>query len=170
MSGYNVWVGCLACYNEGRLVGDWFEAADCPTDEDAFNEAVPQHKKIRQLNPHEELWVFDHEGSPVDGEYSPVDASRYADWMALLHESEVDAFIAYVKHVGTFDEQSVENFHEAYQGDYSSDEDFAQQLADDLGLIPEDLQWPASCIDWAHAARELMYDYFSEDGHYFRAI
>lgn len=20
------WIGCLACYNEGRLVGDWFDA------------------------------------------------------------------------------------------------------------------------------------------------
>ena len=21
-----VWIGCLACYNEGNLVGDWFDA------------------------------------------------------------------------------------------------------------------------------------------------
>ena len=21
-----VWIGCLACYNEGRLVGDWYDA------------------------------------------------------------------------------------------------------------------------------------------------
>ena len=20
------WIGCLACYNEGRLVGDWYDA------------------------------------------------------------------------------------------------------------------------------------------------
>lgn len=23
-----VWVGCLACYNAGRLVGDWHDASD----------------------------------------------------------------------------------------------------------------------------------------------
>ena len=23
-----VWIGCLACYNEGRLRGDWFSAAE----------------------------------------------------------------------------------------------------------------------------------------------
>lgn len=167
--GYNVWVGCLACYNEGRLVGDWFEASSCPQDEDEFNDMVPGHAKIRQLNPHEELWVFDHENSPVEGEYSPMDAARYAEWMADLHESEVDAFIAYIKHVGTFDENSEEAFRDAYAGEYRSDEDFAQSLADDLGLINEDASWPNSYIDWERAARDLMMDYFSEDGHYFRA-
>lgn len=31
-----VWIGCLACYNEGRLVGDWHDAlgADEVTSED----------------------------------------------------------------------------------------------------------------------------------------
>lgn len=167
--GYNVWVGCLACYNEGRLVGDWFEASSCPQDIEEFNDAVSEHAKIRQLNPHEELWVFDHENSPVEGEYSPMDAARYAEWMADLHESEVEAFIHYIKHVGTFDEQSADGFRDAYQGEYDSDRDFAQQFADDLGLIPEGLGWPASCIDWDQAARELMMDYWSEGGHYFRA-
>lgn len=23
-----VWITCLACYNDGRLVGDWFPAED----------------------------------------------------------------------------------------------------------------------------------------------
>ena len=59
---------------------------------------------------------------------------------------------------------------EAYQGVYNSDEDFAQNLADDLGLIPSEYSWPASCIDWDQAARELMMDYMEHDGYYFRQM
>ena len=27
--------------------------------------------------------------------------------------------------------------------------------------------WPYNCIDWQHAARELMYDYMTHDDFYF---
>lgn len=35
--------------------------------------------------------------------------------------------------------------------------EYAMQLADDLGLVPD--AWPASCIDWDQAADELTVDY-----------
>lgn len=37
--------------------------------------------------------------------------------------------------------------------------EYAQELADDLGMIPEGGSWPAYCIDWTWAARELQMDY-----------
>ena len=39
-------------------------------------------------------------------------------------------------------------------------QDYAEQLADDCGMVPNDLRWPCTCIDWAQAARELAYNYF----------
>jgi len=42
-------------------------------------------------------------------------------------------------------------------------EQYAQQLAEDLDLIPQDATWPATCIDWGEAARELQMDYTSVD-------
>lgn len=62
------------------------------------------------------------------------------------------------------------NVREAYQGQFNSDEEFAQNLADDLGLVPDDLSWPCSCIDWERAARELLQDYAEEGGMYFRNL
>ena len=46
---------------------------------------------------------------------------------------------------------------------------YAEELADDLGLIPKDSRWPATCIDWERAADELKQDYTSVDfdGHTF---
>lgn len=41
--------------------------------------------------------------------------------------------------------------------------DYAEQLADDCGMIPKNAQWPLTCIDWEQAARELRYDYTGVD-------
>jgi hypothetical protein len=38
-------------------------------------------------------------------------------------------------------------------------EQYARDLAEDCGMIPDDLSWPARCIDWERAARELQADY-----------
>ena len=37
--------------------------------------------------------------------------------------------------------------------------DYAQQFAEDIGAIEDDARWPATCIDWEQAARELQQDY-----------
>ena len=37
--------------------------------------------------------------------------------------------------------------------------DYAQDLADDCGMIPVGNAWPCTCIDWDQAARELQMDY-----------
>ena len=36
---------------------------------------------------------------------------------------------------------------------------YAEELADDCGMVPKNAQWPLTCIDWEQAARELRYDY-----------
>jgi len=42
-------------------------------------------------------------------------------------------------------------------------EEYAQELAEDIGAIPQDLKWPFTCIDWEEAASELQIDYISVD-------
>lgn len=50
-------------------------------------------------------------------------------------------------------------------------EEYAQDLARDIGAISDDMSWPATCIDWEQAARELQMDYseFSFKGYSFWA-
>lgn len=45
-------------------------------------------------------------------------------------------------------------------------EDYARQLAEDIGAIDSEASWPLGCIDWAEAARLLQQDYtsFEYDG------
>ncbi|MBK6906309.1 MAG: hypothetical protein IPH08_04070 [Rhodocyclaceae bacterium] len=42
-------------------------------------------------------------------------------------------------------------------------EDYAQEMASDIGAINNDYGWPLNCIDWEQAARELKQDYTSFD-------
>jgi antirestriction protein len=38
-------------------------------------------------------------------------------------------------------------------------QDYAQELAEDIGAVNRDARWPNNCIDWKQAARELRMDY-----------
>lgn len=40
-------------------------------------------------------------------------------------------------------------------------ENYAQELAEDIGATSDCASWPNYCIDWERAARELQYDYTS---------
>jgi len=42
-------------------------------------------------------------------------------------------------------------------------EDYAREMAGDMGAYDPDAGWPHSCIDWERAARELRMDYTSVD-------
>lgn len=42
-------------------------------------------------------------------------------------------------------------------------EDYARELAEDIGAIPNDAHWPCTCIDWEKAADELRQDYGAVD-------
>jgi len=77
---------------------------------------------------------------------------------------DTDAKIAYMDIFGDWDG---DRFDETYRGTWDSDEDFARELAEEIGAINREVNWPYTCIDWEWAAREIMYDYCESDGHYF---
>lgn len=45
-------------------------------------------------------------------------------------------------------------------------EEYAQNFAEEIGLVSDNVEWPYTCIDWEQAAGELKYDYtcFDYDG------
>ena len=64
--------------------------------------------------------------------------------------------------------------HEPTMIPASDFEEYAQELAEEIGAISHDRQWPNYCIDWERAARELKMDYTSVEvngtTYYFRAF
>lgn len=150
------WIGCLACYNAGELRGDWVdgrEAADfrpCDLMEDG--------------DFHEEFWVLDHEGygHMLHGECSPAEAQRLAE--ILDEATDGDALGAFVDHYGMTDdaEELLEAFEEAYAGEWSSERDFAEQLAEDVGYLAELPDHLRGYFNFQAFARDLfMGDYYS---------
>lgn len=99
--------------------------------------------------------------------------SMSADWLEEhgIADYDEEAFYAYVAYLGGDNpEDAAESFEDAYQGSHGSMREFAEQLADDLGAVPDDAQWPLNHIDWDSAARELSMDYGEQDGYIFRAV
>jgi hypothetical protein len=138
-----VWVGCLACYNDGRLHGEWMEPADGA--EWACERAG-----------HEETWVFDHEGfaGTLTGECSPMAAAELAEVLAdIVDDGNLHAFGAFVSHVWGADyaardwPATVEAFRDAFHGEHPSGAAFAEELAYECGQITEDSPL-ASYIAW----------------------
>ena len=149
------WVGCLACYNDGRLVGDWFDAvaADEVTTYDIHGRA----------SSHDEMWVMDHENIPVKGEMSPADAAAWGQvytevgpehWPALCAWVESGSYVA----EGTGDLPSISDFEESYCGAWESFEDYAREVADLIGLLTDVPEKIANYFDWDSWTRDLAFD------------
>lgn len=130
-----VWLGCLACYTAGRLVGHWYPAADAAT-------VTPSQLHGRELpeDVHEELWVLDHEHLPVDGELDPLTAARWGELYDELDSPELwPALCAWVRS-GSYVEDgdglpSITDFTERYAGTWNSFLDYAIDLAEETGAF-----------------------------------
>jgi antirestriction protein len=155
MLNLNAWVGCVACYNAGRVVGKWCEAVD------AGDLTIANvHKGQPCPNQGEELHCYDTEGLGIL-ECSPSEATERAKILADAYVP--DALLKYASATGISLAQAAEEFEDAYCGEYSNGEEFAQQIAEDIGALDRDAKWPMTCIDWAAAWRELELgeDYWS---------
>lgn len=155
-------VQCLACYNAGRLNGSW-----CEPDEAA------EYRCPRDPT-HEEYACHDIEGLPsyFVSEMSPLVFSELCELLDGLNESyqPLEAFAAYCANLGisTPDSSDLNAFDEIYNGEWDSEEEFAEDLANDICESAEHRRlltqhvWPYSYIDWERAASDLfMSDYWS---------
>lgn len=160
------WVGCLACYNDGRLSGAWLDAADL--------NALASDPTTRADIPglchnveHEELWVMDHEHLPITGECSVDEAARITSAVAELID-QADEYgipaavaLAYVRGSNVTDPDAWPDIAGAFAGSADSDIEYAQNYAEDTGAIDWNAPqaWPFDHIDWPAAARDLLADH-----------
>lgn len=89
-------------------------------------------------------------------------------WSAETDSDRREAMGEYLDDMGADD---LSDFDEAYQGQYSSGAEFAEQFADDIGAVDEkNASWIE--IDWeATWERSLRHDYhITDSGHVFRNL
>lgn len=155
-----VWIACLACYNDGRLVGDWFpaEIADAVTLDE-----IHAHYGGARMDC-EEVWCFDTDGLPISREMSPAEAAEWGRLLADVDEWQRDALAAWVASgdyvaEGRGDLPSLPDFEERYAGEWASFREYAENLADDIGLLSGVADEIAAYFDWSAWTRDLAYDY-----------
>ncbi len=158
------WIGCLACYNSGYLVGHWFDAA---TANEVTLADVHEGSGL-DCAECEELWVFDHENLPVRGELDPLAAAAWGRCLAEVDEHLRPALCAWVESgdyvaEGTGDLPSVSDFEERYCGAWENFREYAENLADDIGLLADVPEEIARYFDWQAWSRDLAMDYSTYD-------
>lgn len=164
-----VWAGCLHCYNSGRLVGAWYDAADIADDPHAFDvELIHRDGGYPSTPECEELWCFDLELIPSPGEMDLLEAARWGEVYLDLDAPHLwPALCAWVA-AGMYTEDSrgipcIPDFLEAYGGHWNTWEDFAYDLIDqtiDMSSWDETAQ---RYFNYNSFVRDLKYDYTVEE-------
>lgn len=156
-----IWVGSLADYNAGRLVGEWIEL-DEHSEPEQVEEEIQERVLGKSLEPIAEEWgIFDYEGfcSIRIGEYESLErVCKFARALSKYGES----FSAYCGLVGE-SYATEEEYLEAYVGEYESPEDYAYEWLEELGIVREldaiatGLGSLSSYIDLERVARDMDY-------------
>ena len=155
-----VYVGTYEKYNNGSIAGAWLDLDKYATEED-FAEACA---KLHADEEDPEFMMQDFEGFPKRYYWEGGLSSDLWEWLSLDdHDRElVEAYGDCIS-----DTPTLEDAQDAYQGYFNSDIDFVQDLLEACGDIPRDLP-SYICIDWEATARNIMFDYVSSRGFYFR--
>ncbi len=175
-----VWVGCLAHYNNGDLIGAWMDAEDAPT------WVCPQRNPDDIYINCEETWVMDHEIPGVSGEMDPMTAGKWAEVFAEIDEDQADAFRAYLSQSDETNpsDELVEAFRASYRGEWDSERAFALNYFEEMHGTTVDEYMPdhysgyghkvkripevfTDHFDWDSYARELFSDFSMVNGHVF---
>lgn len=155
-----VYVACLAAYNSGILHGDWIdlEGADAHTIPEAINAMLA----ASPVPGAEEYAIHDHEGlcGLLPGESATPD--ELANMAAAIGEvgDDAEAFQAYAEHCGNGGDacELAYSFRDAFQGVWDSERDYAENLADDIGLLADAPETLARYFDWDAWTHDLFLD------------
>lgn len=161
-----VWIGCLACYNSGRLVGHWWPATEAG---DVDVEAVHRGSGVDwRCEGCEEIWCFDIESLPITREMDPLEAQRWGDLYIEAGPDQWGALCAWVRSgsytaEGDTDYPVISDFEGQFCGQWGSFQDYADSLAEETGLlrgVPDEL---LSYVDLGRWARDIEGDYTVTD-------
>jgi len=147
-STIRIYVACLAAYNNGVLHGAWIDAQQ---DADALQWAIWDMLKTSPIEGAEEWAIHDYEGF----EGAPI--SEYTGM------EEIAALAAFIGEHGALGGELIGHFcgnlneartaiEDSYAGEYTSLSDFAQEMTEERGDIPEHL---AFYIDYDAMARDM---------------
>ncbi|GGD03537.1 antirestriction protein ArdA [Pyruvatibacter mobilis] len=160
MSDLRVYVADLAAYNEGRLLGRWFDLADYAGDAEGLNDDIDA--MLAENGRGDEWAIHDYDGAfPLEirsSENPSLDGlAEYAEAVAEVERdmgmSDATRLVAaYLDEIGGDICNVAQNIAENYRGTYDSLAEFAEELTEDTSEIPDHLQY---YIDWDKMGRDM---------------
>ena len=163
----SVYVGTYAKYNEGSLRGLWIDLSSF----DDYDEFINFCKAIHADEYDPELMAQDYECFPrcwyTEGFMSREDFDNIREYSEMCEKHSVEAVDDYMEF-----HDSLDNFEEAYCGEWSSEEDFARHIIDECYDLERMMGNFSMYFDYERFANELfMFDYhYGSHGHVFRAM
>ena len=162
MSENRVALGCLSCYNEGRLTFKWLDVDELEEAHESGNLAKAVCDRPDTIYHIRDEWeIQDYDGD--------IGRLRLGGWpnienliqmMRLMDEDPVRYVPAYEAACDRYETPTADQVEEVadmmyHIGDQSI-EDYFMEMAIDCGYTKED-DWMFSYIDWKHYAKEQMY-------------
>lgn len=148
MSTPQIYIACLAAYNNGHLHGAWIEAVHGV---DHIEEQVAAVLKTSPIPNAEEWAIHDYDGfeGAELGEYAGfAEVSRVAD----LIEQHGPIMGALISHHSGYIDEAEKAIEECYAGCYESVSDYAYEITHDTTDVPEHLSF---YIDYEGMARDM---------------
>lgn len=171
-----MWVGCLACYNSGRLRGAWITA------EEMANEITAEAVTFSGLGKTSTY--------PSGAEFTACVACGGDEWDVMDTEGlpsscgSLRSFMDNAETLAEMDEEHLERLQvlagwlggsmsladlvgydeDNYCGQWSQFQEYAEQFADEVGLLDDVRQEVANYFDWESWSRDLEIDYYYDNG------
>lgn len=159
-----LYVGTYGKYNDGDISGQWVDVASFDDYDDFIDYCLRLHADERDPELiYQDFQYFPRQLYSESGfgeeEFDAIKA--YSE----LDDDERDAFDAYIS---IFDNYDVEEFHEKYIGQFSSDQDLAYYLIDTYGGLDElPRETLENYFDYDGYGRDASFDFHHVDGYYF---
>ncbi|MBD5505637.1 MAG: antirestriction protein ArdA [Lachnospiraceae bacterium] len=163
----SVYVGTYAKYNEGSLRGLWIDLSSF----NDYDEFINFCKAIHADEEDPELMAQDYECFPrqwyTEGFMSEDDFDHILEYSDMCDKHGNDAVDDYLEF-----HDSLDNFEEAYCGEWDSEEDFARHIVEECYNLEKMMGSLANYFDYEAFARELFdWDYtMGANGNVFRRV
>ena len=157
-------LGCLSCYNEGRLTFKWLHADGLEEAHESGTLAKAVCSRPDTIYHKRDEWEI----QDYDGEINRLrlggwpDIENLIQMMRLMDEDPVRYVPAYEAACDRYETPTADQVEEVadmmhYVGDQSL-EDYFMEQAYDCGVMKNGDRWE-SYVDWEHYARDCMFDY-----------
>lgn len=170
LSEARIYVGTYAKYNEGSIFGKWMDLSNYSDSEEFYAACKELHSD--EADP--ELMFQDWENIPsslIGESWLSENIFAVIEAVGNLSETQQEAFAAWLSftsnNIASEDiDDLIESFEDDYQGQYESEEDYAEEVVDQCYDLPD---FAKTYFDYEKFARDLFIgDYWYEDGFVFR--